>query len=489
MLNQSTTEALERRGLDVELMASLGVDGSVKLRGDDCIAIPYRLDGKVVNNKYRLVEKTEGLSFMQDSGGVKCFWNIDVLADTTLADQPLIITEGEFDAIAAIQSGFARVMSVPDGAPSEQQGEDDSGAKYSYVRDARDKLRDVREIILATDSDGPGVNLLNDLAIRLGKHRCKWVKYPKGCKDLNDALKLYGPKGVKATIERAEWMKVEGVYRMSDLPPAPDFRAYPSGMDGMDEHYKVRMCDFSLVTGIPSHGKSSWVNDWACRFVAKYGWTVAFGSFEQHPQIDHRRNLRRWFCRNPVAQLSAEETMAADAWIDKHFVFIVPNEDEDADLEWVLGRCAAAVTQYGAKIVVIDPWNELDHIRPSDMSLTEYVGFAIKQFKKFARKYQIHLIVVAHPAKMRKNEDGQYPIPSPYDVSDSAHWYNKPDVCVVVHRQGESETLIRVAKSRYHDIIGKPGDEIFLFNTYQGRYEWIPPEVRRGAGNYQDDAA
>lgn len=478
MLNLSAVTALESRGLDIELIARLGIESSDRLPGE-CVVIPFFQNGVLVNRKYRTVAGEK--AFSQDAGAVKCFWNLDVLDDDTLAGYPLIITEGEFDAIAAIQAGYPRTISVPDGAPKDAIGEDDSGAKYSYVRDVADKLRDVREIILAVDSDGPGVNLLNDLAIRLGKHRCKWVKYPKGCKDLNDALRLYGNKGVQETIRRAEWMRVDGVYRMSDLPPAPDFRAYEPGMDGLNERYRVRMCDFSVVTGVPSHGKTAFVNDFTCRLVEKYGWTVCFGSFEQHPQIDHRRNLRRWFCRAPVSRLTEDETAAADAWIDKNFVFIVPDEDNDADLPWVLERCAAAVVQYGAKVVVIDPWNELDHIRPSDMSLTEYVGFAIRQMKRFARKYQVHLIVVAHPAKMRKNDDGKYPIPSLYDISDSAHWYNKPDVGVVVHRTGEHETLIRVAKSRYHDIIGEPGDETYHFNTYQGRFEWVPPEVRRAA--------
>lgn len=231
------------------------------------------------------------------------------------------------------------------------------------------------------------------------------------------------------------------------------------------------MCDFTIVTGVPSHGKTAVVNDMACRLVSRYGWPVAFGSFEQCPQIDHRRNLRRWYSGAPVSQLQEPEIRAADDWIDKNFVFVVPDEDEEASLDWVLARLAASVVQYGTKLLVIDPWNELDHSRPSDMTVTEYVGFAIRQFKKFARKYQVHLMVVAHPAKMQKSQDGSYPIPSLYDISDSAHWYNKPDVGIVVHRMGESETLIRVAKSRYHDIIGQPGDETFYFDPMRGRFE------------------
>lgn len=213
MLSQASQEILEERGLDAEMLARLGISDSDRLPGS-CIAIPYVLGGVTVNHKYRQIGDQKG--FSQDSGAAKCFWNIDVLSDETLDDRPLVITEGEFDAISAMQCGYPRAISVPDGAPAEAVGEDDSGAKYSYLRDAADLFKGVKEIILAVDGDGPGVNLLNDLAIRLGRHRCKWVKYPRGCKDLNDALRTYGEKGVVETLKRAEWMRLSGVFRMSD---------------------------------------------------------------------------------------------------------------------------------------------------------------------------------------------------------------------------------------------------------------------------------
>lgn len=473
-LNRRHQELLEARGLDVELLERLGVSSSD--RGSDWISIPYWEAGRQVNVKYRTVAGEK--DFRQEQGAKKCFWNCDVITDATLTELPLIVTEGEFDAIAAIQAGFPRTVSVPDGAPAEAQGAEDKGAKYSYVADARAALKDVREIILATDNDGPGVNLLNDLAVRLGKHRCKWVRYPVGCKDLNEALIRYGERGVVESINRAQWMKVAGVYRMSELPPVPQPPALSTGMAGMDKHYRVRLGDFVVVTGIPSHGKTSFVNEIMGRMAAQRAWGIAVASFEQKPQIDHRRNLRTFFSRKLVIHQRPEEIDAADKWIDEHFSFIVPDEDDDVTLAWVLERAAAAVVQNDAKMVVIDPWNEMDHIRPPDMSLTEYTGYAIKQFRKFAAKYQVHVIVVAHPTKLRPEKPGNpLPIPTLYDISDSAHWFNKADVGIIIHRRDEDRTLIRIQKSRYHDQIGVPGDLEAMFLRDQGRYEILLPEV------------
>jgi hypothetical protein len=400
MLNEKHLNILEKRGLDAELLVMLGVSSSDKLSGD-CIAIPY-LDGDaVVNHKYRTLGDKK--RFMQDADARKVFWNRNAITDPTLKDQPLIITEGEFDAMIAMQCGYQRVVSVPDGAP-KQQVEDLDGAKYSYVDEVFQQLRDIDEIILCT-------------------------------------------------------------YR----------KPHETGL--IDEHYKIRLGDFTVVTGIPGHGKTALINDICCRMTYRYGWGVAYASFEQHPQSDHKRNLRTWFNKKKVIHQTDEEKARADDWIDNNFSFIVPGFEDDVTLTWMLERAAASVIQHGVKIVVIDPWNEMDHDRPRGMSLTEYTGFAIKQFKAFARKYQIHLIVAAHPAKQQKKEDGTYSVPTLYDISDSAHWYNKCDVGLVVHRD-ETGTILRTAKSKYHDQIGVPGDELALFNISTGGYDIVPEELR-----------
>lgn len=390
----------------------------------------------------------------------------------------MIITEGEFDAIAAIQSGFQRTVSVPAGAPDQPVPLEHEGTKYDFLLQAKSLLGlDLApEIILAVHNDEKGAHLLHDLSIRLGRARCKYLTYPKDptdpnkrLKDLNEVLMAYGERGVVETISRAQWIKVDGVYRMSDLPPLPPSTIYDIGFDKLRGHIKVRLGDFMVVTGIPSMGKTTWVNDLCCRLVQNHGINVAFASFEQSPQCDHRRNLRTWRCKKPSVYLTDFELEDADRWIDKHFSFIVPNEDDDVTLDWFLEKAEVAVIQHSAKVVVVDPWNEMDHIRLPGESLTEYTGRAIKAFKRFARKFQIFLIVVAHPSKQAKDKDGAVAIPTLYDISDSAHWFNKADLGVVVHRL-DTHSIIRVAKSRYHDEIGRPGEVNATYLADQHRF-------------------
>ncbi|MBK3776314.1 toprim domain-containing protein [Azospirillum brasilense] len=486
-LNAKQIEILEGRGLDPELLDRLGVHSHPE-RGGDWLVIPYLRAGAVVNRKHRTIAGEK--RFYQDKDAVKCFWNVDVITDKTLASEPLVICEGEFDAVVAMQAGFARVVSVPDGAPKEQIGEAEDGAKYSYVTDVLDALRSVNVVILATDGDGPGVNLMNDLALRLGRAKCRYVRYPEGCKDLNDVLMRHGVEAVRACLDRADWLAVKGMYRMSELPPLTEPAALPLGHAAVDQHIRVRRGDFQVVTGIPNMGKSTWVNEMACRLAMKHGAVTAFFSPEQRAQIDHRRALRWWKIGKPPMAWAQDEIAAADAWIDKHFVFLVAEDDTDATLDWVFETAAAAAIRHNATMISIDPWNELEHHREPGQTLTEYTGQAIKDLKRFARRFNVHTCVTAHPMKLQRDKKtGEYPVPTLYDISDSAHWYNKPDIGVVVHRTPAS-TVIRVEKVRYNGINGERGDIPVEFNRYTGRFQ-VREDLLPGvaANDDQEDAA
>ena len=170
-------------------------------------------------------------------------------------------------------------------------------------------------IILATDGDGPGASLRRDLAVRLGAHRCKWVQYPKGCKDLNDALRQYGERGVQATIQRAQPLQIEGYFELDELPTIDPPRAHETGIVGLLEHYKLRLGDFTVITGVPGHGKSTLINEICCRMAEKHGWRTVFASFEQVAQTDHRRALRAFYAKKLEKLMSPDDMGKADAWI------------------------------------------------------------------------------------------------------------------------------------------------------------------------------
>ena len=464
----ATLEALGERGLDLDLLTQH--DMIVGASGE--LAIAFKREGRIVRRKYRTFGKDK--KFWQDKDGVRCAWNEDALREVSFYEMPLIITEGELDGLSLIQAGFSRTISVPDGAPppGERSAEELSESrKYAWLEEVRPLLSQskVATIILAVDGDENGAALMHDLSVLLGRARCKFVTYPKArhpdargrerLKDMNEVLEEYGVAGVRAVIERASWLKVDGVYRMSELPPLPSPRVFDMDRCGLSithKHFRPRLGDLSVVTGVPGMGKSTWVNDVWCRVAQTYEITVGWASFEQAPQRDHKRALRAWYLEMSAHRQMPDDICEADDWIDARHRLIVPGEDDDVTLDWFLDRAEAAVVQHGCSAIICDPWNEMDHDRRPGENQTEYTGRAIKKLKRFAKAFQVHMCVVAHPSKMRRNPDGKYPTPSLYDISDSAHWYNKPDLGIVIHRDKERTTMTTM-KSRYHDIIGRPG--------------------------------
>src|SRR5262249_7963332 len=142
----------KKRHLDPDLAMRLGVlsEGSAP---SSAVLFEYRLNGQVHNVKVR---RGKGNMPWAQSGKPLILWNVDTLADPPAPDEPLVITEGEFDALAILQTGaFTRVVSVPNGAPG--RADEEGGKRYAYLFDARGNLlTDIAKfntVILATDGD------------------------------------------------------------------------------------------------------------------------------------------------------------------------------------------------------------------------------------------------------------------------------------------------------------------------------------------------
>lgn len=255
MLNETHIKQLGDRGITEETAARLLWRSST----DGYLEIPYFRKGIEVGIKFRTLSGKK--KFYQKEGGEQCLYNLDVIAE--LGTAPLLLCEGELDAAIATQCGHVAV-SVPNGAPAKSV-EDDHATKYDYLKDIPANA----QIIICADNDEAGANLLHDLQLRLRPARCKWVKYPQGCKDLNEAYVQYGSKGVDETIRRAQWCKIDGNYSLSELPPVPTQVALDCPVEGLAEHYKLRPGDFTVITGVPGLGKTTLVNEIACGKIGR----------------------------------------------------------------------------------------------------------------------------------------------------------------------------------------------------------------------------
>lgn len=452
-----------------------------------CIAFPYYRDGVLVNVKYRSLE---GKHFAQQKGGMPVFYGLDDLCGLDVDTERLIIVEGEVDKLTLDECRLANALSVPDGAPARlRETVSPNDLKFEFLRNDSEKIDAYSKFIIAVDNDGPGDVLAEELARRLGKERCYRVRWPDQgdalCKDANETLLAHGPEVVRECIEGAEPIPIKGYHlwaygMLAERKARGCERALSTGWANLDQHMMIAPGQLTVVTGVPSHGKSEFIDALAVNLAMRYGWRFAMCSFEnaidEHAEKLAEKYLGIPFWDGPTrASMTNDDMYRAEQWGRQHFSFIRA-EDDSPTIDWLLGMVRIAVIRDGINGLVIDPYNEIEHSRPSNMTETEYVSQILGRVKRFAVNHGIHIWFVAHPQKMSR-ENGKVPVPGLYDISGSAHWANKADIGLTVHRPNPetSEVDIHLHKVR-HKWVGRPGKVTLEYDRVTGRYS--EPQVR-----------
>jgi len=195
----------------------------------------------------------------------------------------------------------------------------------------------------------------------------------------------------------------------------------------------------NVVTGSPSSGKSELLDQLMLQTIALHDWHWTVFSPENWPIENHFQKLaEKWegrplFGWPDMPGLDSTNIALTISDLSQNIHFIDPPED-DLTIEPILEALRESVREHKTDAFILDPWNELEHNRPHNMSETEYIGQALTKLRNFARRNNVDVFLVAHPTKLQKDDDGNYPVPTPYDISGSSNWFNKADMCWSVWR-------------------------------------------------------
>lgn len=467
-------------------------NGVMQRKYDDQIVIvfTYRRNGALISCKYRDVNK----KFWQEADTEKIFYGLDDI----VGESDVIIVEGEMDKLAMEEAGFRNCISVPDGAPPSVSSKElpplEQDTKYQYLWNCKDELKKASRIILATDGDPPGQALSEELARRFGKEKCWRVRWPKkgksdDCKDANEVLMYLGPDALKEVIENAELYPIRGLFNFRDYFDEIDAYyhrtlGYDSGLstgwNNLNGLYNIVPGELTIVTGVPNSGKSEWIDALLCNLNQSAGWKFALCSMENKVR-EHARKLLEKHVKKPffndryaedAERMSLEEYEEGKLWLNDTFYLIRCENDALPNIKWVLDLAKAAVLRHGVRGLVIDPYNELDHQRPPNMTETEYVSQMLTLIKRFAQHHGCHVWFVAHPRQLHNWVGGP---PNLYDISGSAHFINKCDNGIVIHRNRDPEAgpvdqvQVCVRKVR-NKVAGTIGEAALFYNRVTGEY-------------------
>lgn len=435
-----------------------------------CIAFNYYVDGEHVNTKYRTRDK----HFTFITGAKVVPYNLDSINEKAYVEgeqKYCIITEGEVDTLTYIECGYKHAISMPSGANSNLEWMDD------YIESHFDKLE---MIYVSTDSDKKGVEAKNELVRRFGAEMCKVIEYPSDCKDINEVIVKHGKGKVRDCFTNAVDVKIQGIEELYDIENDLDYLFYNGiqkgatiNIDSVDKILSFKTGMLIVVTGIPSHGKTYWLNYALARLNMVDEWKVAFFSPEFYPVTLHISQIIETLggARFNAQNYNPQVYDLLKGYVNNNFFWIDPN---DTDINSVLERGRFLIRKKGIKALVIDPFNALTDKERTTQKQDEYISDFLQKIRWFARKNDVAMFIVMHPTKQQKLESGLYPVVDLYACKGASEIYDKADIGITVWRNEQSNYAeMHVTKMKFRHL-GEKGHATFVFNVNNGRYENIP---------------
>ena len=403
---------------------------------DRSIQFNFFRNGKIFNVKNRLPMK----KFTLKKGGEVNFYNYD-----SINDEQLMIVEGEIDALTVYECmPNVPVVSLPNGASS-----------LTFLDGEIENLDKISEIIIATDGDEAGIKARNALLIRLGHDKTSYVEYPEGCKDFNEVLCNQGSDAVIKCYTDRKRMPIKAVNVASDYEQTLiDYivNGFPeglrTGMPEIDSKIRLALGEFVILTGTPNSGKSTLL-DFLGSFHSKHmsnNVRICVLSAENSIPIHITKIAAHFLERKIVGIKDADaDVLGTLNYINDNYVFINTPEMDKLHYTDIIEKMKGINKRFGCNYFIIDPYN---YVERDNNDHTSHAS-ALRAFANFAKAYNSLTILVAHPRKIEKSEDGNYKYVTPYDISGSADFYNIADTILSFWRDfTSSRNLLLVQKIR-----------------------------------------
>lgn len=362
----------------------------------------------------------------------------------------LVITEGQIDSLSVAEAGIKNAVSVPNGARG-----------FTWYQHCADWLNEFEEIIVFGDNEHGQITLVNELQARVSqKVRVVRVVDYLGEKDANDILRKYGKEAIIKAIENAEVPKLKNVKKLSEVKSV-NLMDMPKVRTGLHELDKVigglYMGQVSLWSGKRGEGKSTLASQVIAEAVDQ-NWNVFVYSGEL-PDY----HFKRWLDMQLAGpdHLTKNEDIFGDTYYtipddvqkkindwyqDKIYIYDNAYIPETAsETETLLTTVEKVIKQYDTKLICLDNlMTAMEQVDGKDNLYTAQSNF-VWSLKNLAMRYNVHIMLVAHP---RKTQIGEM---SNDDISGSGDITNKVDTVIFYGRKSSAEDgegHITVTKNR-----------------------------------------
>lgn len=430
----------EKRNISKSTIDYVGVK-----ENNNCVVFEYKNElGEHLANKYRKTKKNEGPKMWFEKGtNVNTLFNMDKVN----VSEPLLITEGEFDCLSAIESGFKNAVSIPSGVNSTNE----------WITSNWTFIEQFEEIIIWFDNDEAGIKGAREVFNRLPNASVKIVRC-EIANDINELLHKYGKLAILKQIEKATTPTLEGV---ATLDMIEDFDVHEAetlktGIDDIDtDLIGMVFGSLNVLSGRNGSGKSTILNQIYIAEAINQGYKTFLFSGELIGG-----NVKYWLLQTLANEeqfaeytakdghkykkvtIQAKEKIVQDVK-DRFFLY----DSDDYRIEAIIEKMTILAKRYGVRVFIID---NLMTLESSLKDKYEAETDTVKKLKNFAKKYNAIVHLVAHPRKsMNENI-------SKDDVSGSANITNLADYVTVIERNfdkdKEYDASLNILKNRHTGV-------------------------------------
>ena len=443
--NDAILNYCNKRSISKATLDYVGVKGNFNNKDGNSVCFEYRNElGEHLCNKYRFTSKNANPKMKFEEGtNVNTLFNMDKVN----ISEPLLITEGEFDCLSAIEAGFKNAVSIPSGVNSTNQ----------WITSNWTFIEQFEEVIIWFDNDEPGIKGARDVFNRLPNSSVKIVRC-EVANDINELLHKYGKLAVLKQIEKASTPTLEGV---ATLDMIEDFDVHEAetlktGIDYIDDKL-VGMVFGSLnvLSGRNGSGKSTILNQIYIAEAIAQGYKTFLFSGELIGG-----NVKYWLLQTLANEEQFAEYTAKDGhkykkvtiqakekiindMKDRFFLY----DSDDYRIEAIIEKMTVLAKRYGVRVFVID---NLMTVESSLKDKYEAETDIVKKLKNFAKKYNAIVHLVAHPRKSINETI------SKDDVAGSANITNLADYVTVIERNfdkdKEYDASLNILKNRHTGV-------------------------------------
>lgn len=391
----------------------------------------------------------------------------------------LVICFGDYDAMAVSQDGVPNAVSLPFG---------DKGLGFIDLQ--WEFLERFAEIIIYPDNDkfpnpqaeAQAKKKLDELATRLGKHRCRLVSnaHRFDTKDANELLLKKGAGFNRRAVENAEWFP-SGIVAVADYEEPEAQEGVPIGMPDVDKSIGgLSGGQLIIISGDNGAGKTTEVLNIAANFIEE-GVPVFVWSGEQKVG-----KIRYWFERIAAGRMNLKRVVGTKTGFEYFFPiddcldairhwyrnFLFQYTEITPTQEQFFEAAELGVRRYGCGLVIID--NLMAFTGGEGDGYYQSQGDFAESCKRFAEKWNVPVVLICHNRKFEQLSKG-YRLPTKDDIEGSKKITNWADTVFQMWRVPEiakqdfmdADTILRICKSRESGIIQ---DIRLAFDTDSNRF-------------------